>query len=205
MTITEICKKFKTLYPERIKCMLNYTEPWQLLVSARLSAQCTDKRVNMVTPRLFAEYPTVTALAVADVVAVAEIIKSCGLYKTKAEQIVAMCAEIVTGGIPDTIDGLTTLSGIGRKTANLFAGEIYGLPCVVCDTHLLRITRRLALIGTDNPIIAEKALAKQLTDSGLYADGLWFSHCMVTFGRTICTARNPKCGMCVFADKCKGG
>ncbi len=196
----EAVKRLENLYPDAI-CSLEYTDAFQLLVATRLSAQCTDKRVNMVTPDLFREFPTAEKMAGADLNRVEELIKTCGLYKTKAKDLVKLSQQIVNdfgGRVPDTIEELTTLSGVGRKTANLVVGDIYKKPAVVCDTHFIRICNRLGLVESENPLVVEKAMRK-LLPSDKSND---FCHRSVLFGRDVCTARNSKCADCVLADIC---
>ncbi len=191
----------KQEYPDAI-CSLVYTDPFQLLVATRLAAQCTDARVNMVTPALFERFPTAEACSQANVSDVEDLIKSCGLYKTKARDIVQMSKQITEdfgGEIPDTIEKLTTLAGIGRKTANLVVGDIYGKPAVVVDTHCIRITSRL---GFHNIKDAKKIefILRDLLDPNESND---FCHRLVLHGRAVCTARNPKCSECCMREFCK--
>jgi endonuclease-3 len=191
----------KALYPEAV-CSLNAANPLQLLVATRLSAQCTDARVNMVTPALFERFPSLEAFAAATPDEVGEYIRSCGLYKTKAKDIVAACVMLrdVYGGVmPDTVEELTKLPGIGRKTANLMCGDVFGKPAVVADTHCIRITGRLGLTdGSKDPYKVEMQLKKVLPPEESNA----FCHRIVHFGRDICTARSPKCGECSLAEFC---
>ena len=192
----------KTLYPDAV-CSLNAADPLQLLIATRLSAQCTDARVNMVTPALFARFPTLEDFAAATPEEVGEYIRSCGLYKTKAQDIVAACVMLrdVYGGVmPDTVEELTKLPGIGRKTANLMCGDVFGKPAVVADTHCIRITGRIGLTdGSKDPYKVEMQLKKVLPPEESNA----FCHRIVHFGRDICTARSPKCGECTLAAFCK--
>ena len=188
-------------YPDAV-CSLVYTDAFQLLVATRLAAQCTDARVNMVTPALFARFPAAKDFAGADVQEVENLIKSCGLYKTKARDIVRMSKQITenfNGKVPDTIEELTTLSGIGRKTANLVVGDIYGKPAVVVDTHCIRITSRL---GFHNIKDARKIefILREVLDSSKSND---FCHRLVLHGRAVCTARNPKCIDCCMNGFCE--
>ncbi len=188
------------LYPEAI-CSLEYKDAFQLLIATRLSAQCTDKRVNMVTPDLFSEYPTASAMANAELSRIEEIIKTCGLYKTKAKDLILIAQKIETdfgGVVPDTIEELTTLSGVGRKTANLVCGDIYGKPAVVTDTHFIRICNRLGFVSTDNPLKVENQMRKLLPPEKSND----FCHRTVLFGRDICSARTPKCRLCPMKDFC---
>lgn len=196
----EAVLRLEKLYPDAI-CSLVYDDAFQLLVATRLSAQCTDKRVNMVTPDLFMEFPTPEKMANADIKRVEELIKTCGLYKTKAKDLVKLSQQIVEefgGNVPDTIEELTTLSGIGRKTANLVVGDIYKKPAVVCDTHFIRICNRLGLVESENPLTVENAMRKLLPPDKSND----FCHRSVLFGRDICIARNPKCEGCILADIC---
>ncbi len=190
----------KTLYPDAI-CSLNADNPLQLLIATRLSAQCTDARVNMVTPALFARYPTLDDFAAATPDEVGEYIRSCGLYKTKAKDIVAMCRmlrEQYNGVIPDTVEELTKLPGVGRKTANLVCGDVYGKPAVVADTHCIRITNRLGLSEGKDPYKVEMQLRKVLPPE----ESNDFCHRLVLFGRDICSARSPKCDACPLLSVC---
>ena len=191
----------KALYPEAI-CSLTAENPLQLLIATRLSAQCTDARVNMVTPALFARFPTLDSLAEADADEVGEYIRSCGLYKTKARDTVAMCRmlrDVYGGVIPDTVEELTKLPGVGRKTANLVCGDVYGKPAVVTDTHCIRITGRLGLTdGTKDPYKVEMQLKKVLPPE----ESNDFCHRLVLFGRDICSARAPKCETCPLREFC---
>lgn len=190
----------KKLYPEAI-CSLTYENAFQLLIATRLSAQCTDARVNIVTPALFARFPDPESMAKADISEVEELIKSCGLYKTKAKDLVEIGKKITAdfgGRVPDTIEELTTLSGVGRKTANLVIGDVYGKPAVVCDTHFIRLANRLGLVKTKDPLKVEKEMRKLLPpeESGD------FCHRAVLFGRDICTARKAYCEKCPISDIC---
>lgn len=197
----EAMDTLEKMYPQAV-CSLNYKHPFQLLIATRLSAQCTDARVNIVTKDLFSKYPTLEALNEAPLEEIENTIKSCGLYKTKARDIKLIVKALIEdygGVVPDSIEELVKLSGVGRKTANLIVGDIYKKPSVVCDTHCIRITNRLGLINTTDPFKAEKGLREvlDLTRSGD------FCHRLVLFGREICTARNPKCDICPFDCKIK--
>ncbi len=198
--VIEAVERLEKLYPDAI-CSLEYTDAFQLLIATRLSAQCTDKRVNMVTPDLFLEFPTAEKMAVADLSRVEELIKTCGLYKTKAKDLIEISKKIVSdfgGKVPDTIEELTTLSGVGRKTANLVCGDIYKKPAVVTDTHFIRICNRLGFVDTDNPLAVEKAMRKLLPPEKSND----FCHRTVLFGRDICTARTARCNECPLEDIC---
>ncbi|MBQ4250590.1 MAG: endonuclease III [Ruminococcus sp.] len=193
----------KKEYPDA-KCSLDYETPLQLLVATRLSAQCTDARVNLVTPALFARFPDAESLAGAEVSEVAEYIKSCGLYKTKSKDLVAMAKMLVSdfgSEVPDNIDDLTTLPGIGRKTANLICGDVYGKPAVVVDTHCIRITTRLGLHKETDQRKIENALRKLLPPE----ESNDFCHRIVLHGRAVCTARSPKCKDCCMNGFCRMG
>lgn len=191
----------KELYPEAI-CSLNASNPFELLVATRLSAQCTDARVNLVTPALFERYKTVEDYAAADVKDIEKYIHSCGFYKSKAESIVGMAQKILSdfgGEVPDNIEALTTLPGVGRKTANLIVGDVYGKAAIVVDTHCIRITNRLGLVKEKDPKKIELALKKIIPAE----EGSDFCHRIVLFGRDICSARKPKCEECTLFDFCK--
>lgn len=190
----------KEEYPDAV-CSLVYTDPLQLLIATRLAAQCTDARVNMVTPQLFSTYKTVNDFANADVNDVEETIKSCGLYKTKARDIVAMCQSLrdnFGGVVPDTIENLVTLPGIGRKTANLVVGDIFHKPAVVVDTHCIRITSKLGFHSIKDAVKIEKILRNILPPD----ESNDFCHRLVLHGRAVCTARNPKCNNCCMKEFC---
>ena len=192
----------KNEYPDSI-CSLEYTDPLQCLVATRLSAQCTDARVNMVTPALFERYTCAEDFAASTPDEVAEYIKSCGLYKTKSRDIVAMARVLVDrygGEVPSTLDELTALPGIGRKTANLVMGDIFGMPgAVVVDTHCIRITRRLGLHDeTDQKKI--ELILRSLLPSNESND---FCHRLVLHGRAVCTARKAMCENCCMQSFCR--
>jgi len=196
----EAVKRLEEKYPDAI-CSLVYEDAFQLLIATRLSAQCTDKRVNMVTPELFREFPTAEKMAAAELGRVEELIKTCGLYKTKAKDLIGIAENIVSrfdGKVPDNIEDLTSLPGVGRKTANLVCGDIYKKPAVVTDTHFIRICNRLGLVDTDVPIKVEKEMRKLLPEDKSND----FCHRTVLFGRDVCTARNPKCDICELNDVC---
>ncbi|MCI7758503.1 MAG: endonuclease III [[Eubacterium] saphenum] len=197
----EVIARLKAEYPE-VKCALIYEKPHELLIATRLSAQCTDKRVNLVTPALFKRFPTVEAFADAEVSEVEEYIKSCGLFHTKARDIVEMCRQLrdIYGSVvPDSIDELVKLAGVGRKTANLIAGDLYGKPAMVCDTHVIRLTNRLGLAKGTDAVQVEKQLRAIIPAE----EGLNFCHRLVWHGRGVCSARAPRCEECVLKDICK--
>ena len=198
--VTESVARLEKLYPDAI-CSLDYTDAFQLLISTRLSAQCTDKRVNMVTPELFKEFPDAAAMSKASLGRVEELIKTCGLYKTKAKDLIGIAKKLITdygGTVPDTIEELTKLPGVGRKTANLVCGDIFGKSAVVTDTHFIRLCNRLGLVSTTNPLQVEMAMRKLLPPDKSND----FCHRSVLFGRDICTARKPFCERCPLDDIC---
>lgn len=198
--VEEAVRRLEKLYPDAI-CSLDYKDAFQLLIATRLSAQCTDKRVNIVTPSLFKKFPTPEKMAEADIKEVEELIKTCGLYKTKAKDLVLIAQKLVSdfdGRVPDTIEELTSLSGVGRKTANLVCGDIYKKPAVVTDTHFIRICNRLGFVNTKNPPSVENEMRKLLPPQKSND----FCHRTVLFGRDICTARTAFCEKCVLNDIC---
>ncbi len=197
-----IVEALKALYPEGI-CSLDYRKDYELLFSVRLSAQCTDARVNLVTPELFGKYPTLEALAAADVADVEAIIHSTGFFRAKARDIVLSAQMLLAdygGKVPDSMEELLKLPGVGRKTANLVLGDIYHTPgVVVADTHCIRISGKLGLTdGTKDPLKTETQLRKILPP----AESNDFCHRLVLHGRAVCTARSPKCGACTLAPWC---
>lgn len=192
--------ELKKLYPDAI-CSLNYKDAFHLLIATRLSAQCTDARVNMVTPALFSRFPDAESMAKAEISEVEQLIKTCGLYKTKARDLIEIAKKITSdfgGKVPDTIEELTTLSGVGRKTANLVCGDIYGKPAVVCDTHFIRLSNRLGLVNTKDPLKVETLMRKLLPEE----ESSDFCHRAVLFGRDICTARKANCQKCPLNEIC---
>ena len=187
-------------YPLAV-CSLTYEHPYQLLIATRLSAQCTDARVNLVTDVLFSRFPTLEALAAAPLAELEEIIHPCGLFRTKARDISATCQLLLDqwgGELPDTMEGLASLPGVGRKTANLILGDIFGKPAIVADTHCIRICGRLGLTTGKDPYRVEMALREIIPPE----KGSDFCHRLVHFGREICTARSPRCGECPMAAFC---
>ena len=191
----------KKAYPDAL-CSLEYTDPLQLLIATRLSAQCTDARVNQVTPALFAAYPTLDAFCNAKVEDVETYIHSCGFFRAKARDIVGMAQKLrdeFGGVVPDGVEALTTLPGVGRKTANLIVGDIYHKPAVVADTHLIRITNLLGLVDTKDPKKVEFEL-RALLDPAESND---FCHRCVLHGRAVCIARRPQCAACCMKPYCK--
>lgn len=191
----------KQLYPDA-RCSLNASNAFELLVAVRLSAQCTDARVNLVTPALFERYKTLDDYATADLHDVEEIVKSCGFYKNKASSIVGMARMIrdeFGGVVPDNIDDLLRLPGVGRKTANLIVGDVYHKESIVVDTHMIRISNRIGLVKDKDPRRIEIALKKVVPPE----EGSDFCHRVVLFGRDICSARKPKCESCPMEFNCK--
>lgn len=197
-----VIKILEQRYPDAL-CALQYEKDYELMIAVRLSAQCTDARVNLVTPALFAAYPTLEAMAAADIADVEKYIHSCGFYRQKAKDIVLACQMLLQdfgGKVPSTMEDLLRLPGVGRKTANLLLGDIYAVPgSVVCDTHCIRICGKLGLSQGKEPEKVEKQLRKILPPE----ESSDFCHRIVLFGRDICTARNPKCGQCPLAMLCK--
>ena len=188
-------------YPDAI-CSLDYErDPWRLLVMSRLSAQCTDARVNIVSKTLFEKYPDMHAMADAVSEELEQIVYPCGLYKTKARDLKKMCGELLSehnGQVPDTMEGLLSLSGVGRKIANLILGDVFGKGGIVADTHCIRISGRLGLTNSTNQVVVERELDK-LVPKEKQTD---FCHRLVNFGRDVCSARAPKCEECFLNDVC---
>ena len=204
--LAEVASRLKEYYPTA-ECALEYEgDPWKLLVMGRLSAQCTDARVNIVSKELFAEFPTALDMANGELSRIEEIVKPCGLYRMKADNIREASRMLITdfgGRVPDTMDELLRLPGVGRKIANLLLGDIYGLPAVVCDTHCMRICGRLGLYPENlrDPVKIEKILTELIEPS----EGSDFCHRIVFFGREICSARSPMCESCPLSDICAKG
>ena len=200
--INEIIAALKERYPSAL-CALQYEKDYELMIAVRLSAQCTDARVNLITPALFARFPTLDAFADADVAEVETYVHSCGFYRQKAKDIVQACQILRAehgGRVPDTMEALLKLPGVGRKTANLLLGDIYRRPgSVVCDTHCIRISNRLGLASGKEPEKVEKQLRAILPPE----ESSDFCHRIVLFGRDLCTARSPKCGECPLRPFCK--
>ncbi len=199
----EIIKRLEKEYPDA-HCSLEYDDAWKLLVSVRLAAQCTDARVNIVVKDLFEEYPDVQSLAQADVEDIEKIVRPCGLGKSKARDIsgcMKMLMDDYSGKVPDDFDELMRLPGVGRKSANLIMGDVFGKPAIVTDTHCIRLTNRMGLVdGIKEPKKVEMALWKIIPPE-LGSD---FCHRLVYHGRDICTARTiPKCDKCCLNDVCK--
>ena len=198
----EIIKRLKEEYPDA-DCTLDYDDAWKLLVSVRLAAQCTDARVNVVVPKLYEKFPTIEALAQAPVSEIEEIVRPCGLGRSKAKDIsgcMKMLVEEFGGKVPDDFDALLKLPGVGRKSANLIMGDVFGKPAIVTDTHCIRLTNRMGLVdGIKDPKRVEMALWKIIPAE----EGSDFCHRLVYHGRDVCTARTkPYCDRCCLADIC---
>lgn len=199
----EVIRRLKDEYPDA-GCTLDYDDAWKLLVSVRLAAQCTDARVNVVVEGLYEKYPDVAALAAADVDDIEAIVRPCGLGKSKARDISAcmkMLQEEYGGKVPDDFDALLKLPGVGRKSANLIMGDVFGKPAIVTDTHCIRLTNRIGLVdGIKEPKKVEMALWKIIPPE----EGSDFCHRLVYHGREVCTARTtPYCDRCCLKDICK--
>ena len=199
----DIINLLKEEYPDA-GCTLDYDNAWKLLVSVRLAAQCTDARVNIVVEGLYEKYPTVEALAAAPVEEIEKIVKPCGLGHSKARDISAcmkMLQEKYDGNVPDDFDALLELPGVGRKSANLIMGDVFGKPAIVTDTHCIRLVNRMGLVdGIKEPKKVEMALWKIIPPE----EGSDFCHRLVYHGRAVCTARTkPDCGNCCLKDVCK--
>ena len=196
-------KRLEAIYPDAL-CALEWNgEPWRLLVMGRLSAQCTDARVNIVCRELFSEYPTCSALADAELADIERIIRPCGLFRSKAQSIKDACILLrdgYGGVLPDSMEELLKFPGVGRKIANLLLGDVYGKPAIVADTHCMRICGRLGMYreGRKDPLYTERVMS-ELIDAKSQSD---FCHRIVQFGRDTCMARNPRCGECPLSDLC---
>ena len=200
--VSAIIDILKDKYPDPM-CALHYKKDYELMIAVRLSAQCTDARVNLVTPALFENYPSLQAFADADIADIERYIHSCGFYRQKAKDIVGACKMLLDeygGKVPDSMEALLKLPGVGRKTANLLLGDLYSVPSsVVCDTHCIRICGRLGLSQGKEPEKVEMQLRKILPPE----ESSDFCHRIVLFGRDICTARSPKCDACPLSYLCK--
>ena len=201
--VAGIIAALKKEYPDAL-CALHYGKDYELMIAVRLSAQCTDARVNLVTPALFARYPTLDAFAEADVSEVEDYVHSCGFYKHKAEDIVLACRMLrdeYGGKVPGTMEELLKLPGVGRKTANLILGDVYNAPgAVVVDTHCIRLSNRMGLVDNEkDPVKIESALRAQLPPEKSND----FTHRLVLHGRAVCTARKPYCERCCVRHVCK--
>lgn len=202
--ISTIIEELKQLYPDAL-CSLEYQKDYELLFSVRLAAQCTDARVNLVTPALFERFPTLEAFAAATPDEVGEYVHSCGFWRAKAKDIVGSAQMLLRdfgGKVPDNMDDLLRLPGVGRKTANLILGDVYGKEGYVCDTHCIRITGRLGITdGSKDPLKVEQQLRKTIPPE----ESSDFCHRMVLHGRALCMARGPKCGECPLRELCDYG
>ena len=202
--ISAIIEELKKLYPDAI-CSLDYRKDYELLFSVRLAAQCTDARVNLVTPALFERFPTLEAFAAATPDEVGEYVRSCGFWRAKAKDIVGSAQMLLSdfgGRVPDNMDDLLRLPGVGRKTANLILGDVYGKEGYVCDTHCIRITGRLGITdGSKDPLKVEQQLRKVIPPE----ESSDFCHRMVLHGRALCMARAPQCGDCPLRELCDYG
>lgn len=198
----EILRRLDEAYGTEYICYLNHETPWQLLIAVILSAQCTDARVNIVTKDLFRKYPTLEDFANADLKELEQDIHSTGFYHNKAKNIISCAKTLVekhNGEVPRSLEELTALAGVGRKTANVIRGNIYNEPSVVVDTHVKRISKKLGFTKEDDPVKVEYDLMKALPKD----HWILYNIQIITLGRTICTARSPKCEECFLADLCK--
>ena len=200
--VQEILSCLEQAYP-LAECSLEYEKDYELLFSVRLAAQCTDERVNKITPALFARFPTLQAFAEADVAEVEEYIHSCGFFRSKAKDIVS-CAQVLLtqygGRVPDTMEELVKLPGVGRKTANLILGDVYHKPAVVVDTHCIRLSNRMGLVDNlKDPVKIETALRAILPPE----QSSDFCHRLVLHGRAVCDARKPQCALCCVRNVCQ--
>ncbi len=196
-----VIEELRKLYPDA-ECSLKYEHAYQLLFSTRLAAQCTDARVNIVAKELYTKFPTLEAFAECDIKDLEAVVHPCGLYRTKARDLKACAQELLErfgGRVPDTMDELLTLPGIGRKTASLILGDVYGKPAVVTDTHCIRLSNRIGFAKSKVPIQVERALAKIIPPE----EQALLCHRFVYHGRAVCTARSPKCELCTLAPYCK--
>ena len=200
--VAGVIAALKAEYPDAL-CALQYKKDYELMIAVRLSAQCTDARVNLVTPALFARFPRLEDYAVATPEEVGEYIRSCGFWRAKARDIVACAQQLLArfgGRVPDNMDDLLSLPGVGRKTANLILGDIYGQEGYVCDTHCIRITGRLGITdGSKDPVKVEQQLRRCLPPE----ESNNFCHRMVLHGRAVCDARKPSCSRCTMAGFCR--
>lgn len=200
----EILKRMENEYKRDIPCYLNHDAAWQLLIATILSAQCTDARVNEVTKTLFKKYDSILAFANADLRELEQDIHSVGFYHNKASNIIEACKmleDVYHGEVPSDIEELVKLPGVGRKTANVIRGNIFNIPSVVVDTHVLRVSNKLGLVECDDPVKTEFLLMKELPKEDWIMVNKWF----IALGRSICKAPNPKCEQCFLKDICKTG
>lgn len=202
--VAEILSRLDAQYTTEYRCYLDHKTPWQLLVATILSAQCTDARVNVVTKDLFVKYPDVEAFAKADLGELEQDIHATGFYHNKAKNIIACARRVLTefgGEVPSSLEDLTSLAGVGRKTANVIRGNVYKEPSIVVDTHVKRISKKLGFTQEEDPEKIEFDLMEVLPKD----HWILYNIHIITLGRTICTARNPKCMECFLADVCKAG
>ena len=202
--VAEVLKRLDTQYTTEYRCYLDHETPWQLLVATILSAQCTDARVNIVTKDLFVKYPDVEAFANADLKELEQDIHATGFYHNKAKNIIACARRVLTefgGEVPRSLEDLTSLAGVGRKTANVIRGNVYNEPSIVVDTHVKRISKKLGFTKEEDPEKIEYDLMEVLPKD----HWILYNIHIITLGRTICTARSPKCTECFLADVCKAG
>ena len=202
--VAEVLKRLDTQYTTEYRCYLDHETPWQLLVATILSAQCTDARVNIVTKDLFVKYPDVEAFANADLKELEQDIHATGFYHNKAKNIIACARRVLTefgGEVPRSLEDLTSLAGVGRKTANVIRGNIYNEPSIVVDTHVKRISKKLGFTKEEDPEKIEFDLMEVLPKD----HWILYNIHIITLGRTICTARSPRCTECFLADVCKAG
>ncbi len=199
--VKEIRKIFDEIYKEA-DCTLDYRDPLQLLISTQLAAQCTDARVNTITPILFDKYKTVSDFANADIIELESIIRPTGFYHNKAKNIIGCCKKLVSdfgGKVPETMEELTSLPGVGRKTASIIIGDIYGKPAIVVDTHAKRLAYRMGLTDNKDPVKVEFDLMKIVDPDYSFI----FCHQLVYHGRAVCKAIKPRCGECPIAHLCR--
>lgn len=202
--VKEILELMDKEYTKEYKCYLNYETPWQLLIATILSAQCTDQRVNIVTKDLFVKYDSLEKFATANQRELEKDIHSTGFYKNKSKNIIECAKKLITefdGIVPSDIEALTSLAGVGRKTANVIRGNIYNIPSIVVDTHVKRISKKLGFTNEDNPEKVEIELMKILPED----HWILYNIHIITLGRSICTARNPRCNECFLNEYCKTG
>lgn len=200
--LAQILSVLRERYPDAL-CALQYQKDYELMIAVRLSAQCTDKRVNEIAPALFARFPTLECFAEAMPEEVEPYVRSCGFFRQKAKDIVAACQALrdrFGGRVPDSMDELLTIPGVGRKTANLLLGDLYGQPAVVCDTHCIRISNKLGLAEGKEPEKVERQLRAILPPE----ESSDFCHRIVLHGRAVCTARKPACERCTLRPFCRG-
>ncbi|MBQ2890841.1 MAG: endonuclease III [Clostridia bacterium] len=198
--VEKIIDVFEKVYGDA-DCTLDYSSALELLIATQLAAQCTDARVNLTTPALFKKYPDVYAFAYANELELREMIKSCGFYKNKAKNIIGCCQKLISdfgGEVPSTMDELLSLPGVGRKTANLVLGDIFGIPGIVVDTHATRLSNRFGLTTHKDPYKIELDLMKVVPKD----KWSWFCHCLVEHGRAYCKAQKPDCQNCPMAEFC---